>query len=165
MLFTITYCFPLSCSSCTYALPVLLYTSLYTTFPVNLEHSMLSATHYKPSKCVLVTPLCLCTNSPVQNNRDFWSILYHLRNPAVLILENLFRHPPQPFSSNTPPPKVCSAWISSGVSRDASDLKRIQQLLVSSLQNLQTSTHELITSRLVQNLIYDSIPWINLPSQ
>ena len=45
------------------------------------------------------------------------------------------------------PVQVCNAWISSGVSRDASDLKRIQQLLVSSLQNLQTSTHELIISR------------------
>ena len=45
--------------------------------------------------------------------------------------------------------QVCNAWISSGVSRDASDLKRIQQLLVSSLQNLQTSTHELIISRFI----------------
>ncbi|XP_063687997.1 HEAT repeat-containing protein 5B-like [Bolinopsis microptera] len=57
------------------------------------------------------------------------------------------------FEDDTPPDvtsmacQVCNAWISSGVSRDASDLKRIQQLLVSSLQNLQTSTHELIISR------------------
>lgn len=36
--------------------------------------------------------------------------------------------------------QVCSIWISSGVARDLNDLRRIHQLLVSSLQKL-TSTH------------------------
>lgn len=32
--------------------------------------------------------------------------------------------------------QVCSEWLGSGVSRDVSDLKRVQQLLVSSLERL-----------------------------
>ena len=33
--------------------------------------------------------------------------------------------------------QVCSEWLGSGVSRDVSDLKRVQQLLVSSLEKLR----------------------------
>lgn len=33
--------------------------------------------------------------------------------------------------------QVCSEWLGSGVSRDVSDLKRVQQLLVSSLEKLK----------------------------
>ena len=36
--------------------------------------------------------------------------------------------------------QVCSEWLGSGVSRDISDLKRVQQLLVSSLNKLGSST-------------------------
>ena len=32
---------------------------------------------------------------------------------------------------------MCSEWLGSGVSRDVSDLKRVQQLLVSSLEKLK----------------------------
>lgn len=32
--------------------------------------------------------------------------------------------------------QVCSEWLGSGVSQDVSDLKRVQQLLVSSLERL-----------------------------
>ena len=47
------------------------------------------------------------------------------------------------FTSDTPPHvtamacQVCSEWLGSGVSRDPSDLKRVQQLLVSSLKKLR----------------------------
>jgi len=33
--------------------------------------------------------------------------------------------------------QVCSEWLGSGVSQDVSDLKRVQQLLVSSLEKLK----------------------------
>ena len=33
--------------------------------------------------------------------------------------------------------QVCSEWLGSGVSRDLGDLKRVQQLLVSSLEKLR----------------------------
>ena len=33
--------------------------------------------------------------------------------------------------------QVCSEWLGSGVSRDLGDLKRVQQLLVSSLEKLK----------------------------
>nr|XP_055377450.1 HEAT repeat-containing protein 5B isoform X2 [Condylostylus longicornis] len=37
--------------------------------------------------------------------------------------------------------KVCSAWIGSGVARDLNDLRRVHQLLVSSLSKLHTKTN------------------------
>lgn len=37
--------------------------------------------------------------------------------------------------------KVCSTWIGSGVARDLSDLRRVHQLLVSSLSKLHTNTN------------------------
>ncbi|KAM8704571.1 hypothetical protein ACLKA7_009082 [Drosophila subpalustris] len=37
--------------------------------------------------------------------------------------------------------EVCSAWIGSGVARDISDLRRVHQLLVSSLNKLYTNTN------------------------
>lgn len=36
--------------------------------------------------------------------------------------------------------QVCSAWIGSGVARDLNDLRRVHQLLVSSLAKLQRGT-------------------------
>jgi len=33
--------------------------------------------------------------------------------------------------------QVCSQWLGSGVSRDPNDLRRVQQLLVSSLEKLK----------------------------
>lgn len=36
--------------------------------------------------------------------------------------------------------QVCSAWISSGVARDLNDLRRVHNLLVSSLTKLQRSS-------------------------
>ncbi|KAK4337045.1 hypothetical protein RND71_043393 [Anisodus tanguticus] len=50
------------------------------------------------------------------------------------------------FSTDTPPHvtaiacQVCSAWIGSGVARDLNDLKRVHQLLVSSLSKLQKNS-------------------------
>lgn len=47
------------------------------------------------------------------------------------------------FSSETPPHvtaaacEACSAWIGSGVARDLNDLRRVHQLLVSSLEKLR----------------------------
>jgi HEAT repeat-containing protein 5 len=37
--------------------------------------------------------------------------------------------------------EVCSAWIGSGVARDLNDLRRVHQLLVSSLSKLHTKTN------------------------
>lgn len=37
--------------------------------------------------------------------------------------------------------EVCSAWIGSGVARDLNDLRRVHQLLVSSLAKLHTKTN------------------------
>lgn len=39
--------------------------------------------------------------------------------------------------------QVCSQWLGSGVSRDPSDLKRVQQLLVSSLEKLKKKQKEM----------------------
>lgn len=38
--------------------------------------------------------------------------------------------------------QVCSEWLGSGVSRDLGDLKRVQQLLVSSLEKLNKERKE-----------------------
>ena len=38
--------------------------------------------------------------------------------------------------------QVCSEWLGSGVSRDPGDLKRVQQLLVSSLEKLRRKRRE-----------------------
>jgi hypothetical protein len=38
--------------------------------------------------------------------------------------------------------QVCSEWLGSGVSRDPGDLKRVQQLLVSSLEKLRREQRE-----------------------
>ena len=52
------------------------------------------------------------------------------------------------FSSDSAPHvtaiacQVCSEWLGSGVSRDLSDLKRVQQLLVSSLEKLNKNRKE-----------------------
>ena len=52
------------------------------------------------------------------------------------------------FSSDSAPHvtamacQVCSEWLGSGVSRDLSDLKRVQQLLVSSLEKLRRKQGE-----------------------
>lgn len=51
------------------------------------------------------------------------------------------------FSADTPSHvtaaacEVCSAWIGSGVARDLNDLRRVHQLLVSSLSKLHTKTN------------------------
>lgn len=37
--------------------------------------------------------------------------------------------------------EVCSAWIGSGVARDLNDLRRVHQLLVSSLSKLHSKTN------------------------
>jgi len=37
--------------------------------------------------------------------------------------------------------QVCSAWIGSGVARDLNDLRRVHQLLVSSLSRLKKSSN------------------------
>jgi HEAT repeat-containing protein 5 len=48
------------------------------------------------------------------------------------------------FAADTPPTvtaaacEVCSTWIGSGVARDLNDLRRVHQLLVSSLEKLRT---------------------------
>ncbi|XP_057638417.1 HEAT repeat-containing protein 5A isoform X1 [Chionomys nivalis] len=53
------------------------------------------------------------------------------------------------FTSETPPDitakacQVCSAWIASGVVRDLSDLRRVHQLLVSSLMKVQAGKEAL----------------------
>ncbi|XP_060243460.1 HEAT repeat-containing protein 5A isoform X2 [Meriones unguiculatus] len=53
------------------------------------------------------------------------------------------------FTSETPPDvtakacQVCSAWIASGVVRDLSDLRRVHQLLVSSLTKIQAGKEAL----------------------
>jgi hypothetical protein len=50
--------------------------------------------------------------------------------------------------------QVCSMWISSGVARDLNDLRRVHQLLVSSLQKLTTavgSSHSLVESATVSS--------------
>ena len=38
--------------------------------------------------------------------------------------------------------QVCSQWLGSGVSRDLGDLKRVQQLLVSSLKKISKEREE-----------------------
>ena len=38
--------------------------------------------------------------------------------------------------------QVCSQWLGSGVSRDVGDLKRVQQLLVSSLKKISKDREE-----------------------
>lgn len=38
--------------------------------------------------------------------------------------------------------QVCSEWLGSGVSRDVGDLKRVQQLLVSSLEKMSSERSE-----------------------
>ena len=52
------------------------------------------------------------------------------------------------FTSETAPHvtamacQVCSKWLGSGVSRDIGDLKRVQQLLVSSLKKISKEREE-----------------------
>ena len=52
------------------------------------------------------------------------------------------------FTSETAPHvtamacQVCSQWLGSGVSRDLGDLKRVQQLLVSSLKKISKEREE-----------------------
>jgi HEAT repeat-containing protein 5 len=59
--------------------------------------------------------------------------------------------------------QVCSMWISSGVARDLNDLRRVHQLLVSSLQKLTNnnnnnqSTNPIKTSTNNENLIYSEL--------
>lgn len=54
--------------------------------------------------------------------------------------------------------QVCSMWISSGVAQDLNDLRRIHQLLVSSLQKLTNiSTNETANSTSGENLIYSEL--------
>lgn len=49
----------------------------------------------------------------------------------LLKIQNIFFHR-----------KVCSSWIGCGISRDINDVKRIQQLLVHSLEKIGTSQED-----------------------
>ena len=55
--------------------------------------------------------------------------------------------------------QVCSMWISSGVARDLNDLRRVHQLLVSSLQKLTDSKQAVITpiTTNTDHLIYSEL--------
>ena len=57
--------------------------------------------------------------------------------------------------------QVCSMWISSGIARDLNDLRRVHQLLVSSLQKLTSPTinkPQIVNmSASTENLIYSEL--------
>ena len=91
--------------------------------------------------CVSHSPLCCDYLIVVNNETNIKQVGAALR-PAF--------SPETPSHVTAAACQVCSAWIGSGVARDLNDLRRVHQLLVSSLAKLRrgTSTAQLYNESL-----------------